>query len=595
MLPKKLKLNKELFDFSSLYKMLQIVWRSSKSLTIWRFSLQLVQSILPLIPIYLLKLLLDAFAVKGQYDFQYIIWILVGFAAVKIVSIIIGNIAAYIAMLQSDVVLDYMSKVVIGKAIETDLAYFDIDAYHDIYQRALGQEGRPLQVLGLTTQLMLNGFSLIAIVGLLFSLHWAVAFILFFIALPSAAIRWYFSQKSVRLQEKQTPMARRAGYFRNILTNANYAKEVRIFDYGQHLLDTFLNLRSIIRKERRELFVKQARTMSVAQSLEAVAIVGALGLIAKRAYAGLLSVGDIAMYYQLFQKGQSNINSVLKTLVAVQENKLYIQHLFDFLNLEQQIKSPSSPVPMPAKIDQLSLKNVHFTYPNTQKEVLTDISFTLKKGEIIAIVGENGSGKTTLVKLINRLYEQTKGEILFNNISYTQFELAALRQKITVIFQQFAKYYTTVKENIFLADIHTPANAARTKSAVNYAKATDFIDRLPQQLDTQLGRSFKNGEELSGGQWQKVALSRAFYKNADIIVLDEPTSFIDPIAEADIFDNLRSVAQDKILILITHRIYNLKMCDRILVMDKGRLVEQGSHPDLMQQGGLYATMFEKQQ
>ena len=586
---------KELLDFTSLYKMLQIVWQSSKSLTLWRFGLQLMLSILPLVPIYLLKLLLDAFAVRGQYDFDYVVWILVGFASVKILSIIIGNVANYIAMLQSDVVLDYMSKIVIGKAIKTDLAYFDIDAYHDIYQRALGQEGRPLQVLNLTTKLMLSGFSLLAIVGLLISLHWAVAFILFFIALPSAAIRWYYSGKSVRLQEKQTPMARRAGYFRNILTNANYAKEVRVFDYGQHLLDTFLKLRVIIRKERRQLFVHQARMLSVAQSLESIAIVGALGLIAKRAYLGLLSVGDIAMYYQLFQKGQSNINSLLGTLVAIQENKLYIQHLFDFLNLEQQIKSPASPVPMPQKINQLSLKSIYFTYPNTTKEILTDISVTLKKGEIIAIVGENGSGKTTLVKLINRLYKQNKGEILFNNIPSEKFDLVALRQKITVIFQQFAKYYTTVKENILLADINSPTDDVRTKLAIDYAKATDFIHRLPNQLDTQLGRSFKNGEELSGGQWQKMALSRAFYKNADIIILDEPTSFIDPIAESDIFDNLRVIAEDKILILITHRIYNLKMSDRILVMDKGKLVESGNHEDLIQQGGLYATMFEKQQ
>lgn len=190
---------KELLDFTSLYKMLQIVWQSSKSLTLWRFGLQLILSILPLVPIYLLKLLLDAFAVRGQYDFDYVVWILVGFASVKILSIIIGNVANYIAMLQSDVVLDYMSKIVIGKAIKTDLAYFDIDAYHDIYQRALGQEGRPLQVLNLTTKLMLSGFSLLAIVGLLISLHWAVAFILFFIALPSAAIRWYYSGKSVQI------------------------------------------------------------------------------------------------------------------------------------------------------------------------------------------------------------------------------------------------------------------------------------------------------------------------------------------------------------------------------------------------------------
>ena len=243
----------------------------------------------------------------------------------------------------------------------------------------------------------------------------------------------------------------------------------------------------------------------------------------------------------------------------------------------------------------MSIQNVYFTYPYTQKEVLRDISFEVKKGEIIAIVGENGSGKTTLVKLINRLYQPTKGQVSVNNISISRFDVEALRKKITVIFQQFAKYYTTVEENIQFADVHNNEQPTRLEKSVAYARADQFIDHLPAKQATQLGRIFENGEELSGGQWQKLALARAFYKEADIIVLDEPTSMIDPLAEDEIFANLRTVAKNKILLLITHRIYNLKMCDRILVMDKGRLVEMGSHQELMAQKGRYWTMFNKQQ
>lgn len=591
---KKFTFNKDLFDFSSIYQMLHIVWKSSKNLTIIRFGLQFLQAILPLVPIYLLKLLLDAFAEKGQYDFDYIVWILIGFAVVKILNIIIANIANYVGMLQSDIVIDYMSNIVITKALNTDLEYFDVDAYHDVYQRALGQQGRPLQVLGLVTRLMQSGISLIAIVGLLFTLHWGVALILFFIALPTAGIRWYFAEKTVRLREAQTHEERRAGYYRSILTNTHYAKEVRIFGYGAHLLKTFLNIRKTVRKEKRNLYIHQSKAMSIAQSLEAVAIIGALGIIAKRAYVGLLSVGDIAMYYQLFQKGQSNINSLLGTIVAIQENKLYIQHLFDFLNLEQKIIDPPFPKVMPKRIEELAVENLYFTYPKTTKQVLTNVSFSVKKGEILAIVGENGSGKTTLVKLLNRLYQQQQGNIKLNGIDTTQFEVVALRKKITVIFQQFAKYYTTVKENIAFADVHTPSSPERIQTAVAHSGAADFIDQLSLKTETQLGRSFKNGAELSGGQWQKLALSRAFYKDADLIILDEPTSFIDPIAEDEIFTNLRKVAADKILILITHRIYNLKMCDRILVMDKGKVVEMGSHEALVAKKGLYYAMFEKQ-
>lgn len=591
---KKVTLNKDLFDFSSIWQMLRIVWNSSKKLTILRFSLQFFQSILPLIPIYLLKLLLDAFVDKDQYSFDYIVWILVGFAVVKILNILIANIANYVAMLQSDIVIDYMSNIVISKAIHTDLEYFDVDAYHDVYQRALGQQGRPLQVLGLVTRLMQTSTSLLAIVGLLFTLHWGVALILFFIALPTAFIRWHYAEKTVRLREKQTPIERKAGYYRSILTNTQYAKEVRVFAYGKSLLDKFLKIRKTIRKENRNLYVNQSKSMGIAQSLEAVAIIGALGLIARRAFDGLLSVGDIAMYYQLFQKGQSNINSLLGTIVAVQENKLYIQHLFDFLELQPKIVDPPNPKNIPQQIEELTVQNIHFTYPKTTRKVIDNVSFSVKKGEILAIVGENGSGKTTLVKLLNRLYDQQQGRIQLNGIDTTEFELAPLRKKITVIFQQFAKYFTTVRENIEFADMQAVSTPKNLEQAAQFAGANGFIAELPQQFETQLGRSFLNGEELSGGQWQKIALSRAFYKEAGIIILDEPTSFIDPIAEDEIFTNLRTVAKNKILILITHRIYNLKMCDRILVMDKGKLVEIGNHEELIAQQGLYHKMFEKQ-
>jgi ATP-binding cassette subfamily B protein len=591
----KIKFNKELLDFSLIKRILKIVWDCSKGLTISRFILIGFQAILPLIPLYLMKLLLDAFATGQKPEFRYIVWVLVGFAAVKILSIIVSNVSSYVTMLHADVVADHMSNVVISKAIKTDMQYFDSDRYHDIFARAIGQSSsRPLTVLSTIMSLFQNLISLSAIAGLLFTLHWGIAIILFFVAIPAALIRWHFTEKTVELREQQTQRERRSGYLRGVLTGGGYAKELRVFDYGKVLLKQFLSLRTILRKEKRDLYWKQNATIGLAQSVEAVAIIAALGYIAVWAIRGLLSVGDIAMYYGAFQKGQSSINGLLKTFVSIHENKLFLGHLFEFLDLEPKILDDPTANPITKKIEVLEFDKVDFTYPETSKEILNNVSATFRKGEIIAIVGENGSGKTTAVKLINRLYEPTAGEIKVNGTNIRDLSLASYRKKLTVIFQHFSRYNASVTENIQYADVFQQLVPDHIKKASKSARASEFIERLPLKYQTQLGRSFRHGEELSGGQWQKIALSRAFYKNADIIVLDEPTSFIDPLAEEEIFNNLRSLTEDKILILITHRIYNLKIADKILVMDQGKIKEQGTHAELMAAKGLYAQMFESQ-
>jgi len=591
----KIRFNRELLDFTYIKRVLRLIWSCSRSLTIARFSLLIFQAILPLIPLYLMKLLLDSFSTAVKPSLRYIVWILVGFASVKIISIIVSNVSNYVNMLHADVVKDYMSNIVISKSIQTDLQYFDSDIYYDIFARAIGQSSsRPLAVLGTVMGLFQNGISLIAIAGLLFTLHWGITIILFFVAIPAALIRWYFTEKTVELREKQTQRDRRSGYLKGVLTGGGYAKEVRIFNFGKPLLKQFLDLRKILRKEKRDLYLKQNATVGVAQSIEAIAIIAALGYIANWALKGLLTVGDIAMYYGAFQKGQSNINGILRTFVSLHEHRLYLGHLFTFLDIEPKIIDTPQSVSIEEPIQSLEISNVDFTYPGTERMILKDISTTFQKGEFVAIVGENGSGKTTLIKLINRLYEPNAGSIKVNNVDIRNITLQSFRRKLTVIFQLFSKYNASVTENIQYADVFQKPDSLKIKQAAELAHSDKYIQKLPLQYETQLGRSFKHGEELSGGQWQKLALSRAFYKDADIIVLDEPTSFIDPLAEEDIFHNLRKMAEHKVLILITHRIYNLKMADRILVMDQGRIVEEGSHDDLIKLGGLYKEMFDKQ-
>jgi len=588
---------KQLLDLEGIRKILLIIWKTSKEYTIYRLIIVFFLAILPLIPLFLLKLLLDQFSnPEKALNTEFLVGILVAFAIVAVLRILISNLSQYINLLQSDVIQDKMASILINKSIKIDLEYFDSDAYHDIFQRALAQGGRiPLAVFSALISLVQNIITLLAIGTLLITLHWSVTIILFFIALPVAFIRYRYSEKTVALRVKQTQEERKSVYIKRVLTHTDYAKEVRVFNFGQYLLEQFLTLKYTLRKEKRELYRRQLTGVSLTQTAESVAIIGALSIIIFKAVKGFLSVGDIALYYTAFQKGQSSINSMLKSLILIHENRLYLDHIFDFLNLKEKITEPEAPLSMPLKINSLSIKKLNFTYPETNKKILKDINLEFETGKIYALVGENGSGKTTLVKLINRLYEPNSGEILINNQSnIKEFSIRELRNKMTVIFQYFAKYNFSVKENIGLSNINENLSEAKISKAAEFSRASKFIEKFEKKLDTKLGRSFKLGQELSGGQWQKIALARAFYKNADLIILDEPTSFIDPLSEDIIFNNLRKIGNDKILILITHRIYNLKAVDKIIVLDNGEIAEFGDHQSLLQQNGLYKTMFEKQ-
>ena len=587
----------QLYDLEGIRKILLIIWRTSRRYTIYRIITVIFLAILPLIPFYLLKLLLDHFANAGnEISTKYLMGLLMAFAIVAVLRILISNLSQYINLLQSDLIQDKMASILIHKSIKIDLEYFDSDSYHDIFQRALAQGGRiPLAVFTSLINLVQNLITLLAIGALLITLHWSVTIILFFIALPVAFIRYRYSEKTVELRVKQTQEERKASYIKRVLTNVEYAKEVRVFNFGKYFLDQFLQLKYILRKEKRELYKRQLMAVSLTQTAESVAIIGALAIIIMKAVKGLLSVGDIALYYTAFQKGQSSINSMLKSLVMIHENRLYLNHIFDFLDLEEKIIESESPLSMVPKINSFQVKNLNFTYPGTDKKILKDINLEFESGKIYALVGENGSGKTTLVKLINRLYEPTSGEILINHQSNVKdFSIRDLRNKMTVIFQYFAKYNFSIKENIGLSNIDIPMSESDISKAAELSNASKFIEKFDKKLNTKLGRSFRLGQELSGGQWQKIALARAFYKKADLIVLDEPTSFIDPLSEDAIFNNLRNIGADKILILITHRIYNLKTVDKIIVMDDGKIVEFGDHQCLLEQNGLYKSMFDKQ-
>jgi ATP-binding cassette subfamily B protein len=543
----------------------------------------------------MIKLIVDAVTNSSKTDFSEVIHYILVFGGIQLLQAILQNYRQLISETQQQLVSDYMSEVIIDKAVDIDISYYENAAYHNTFHQAQKQAlYRPVQILNNLTEFLSSTFLLISLAGLLFFLHWGIALILICFALPIAGVKWYYSRKLYEWERNRTELEREAAYLNHVLTSDSYAKEVRIFNLGEILKKRFTEVRKALFGEKFKINNQRAKAGVLAKSTEIIAMVLAYGYIAWNTFNGNSTIGDLVMYFQAFQKGQSAIQQLLQSVVGLYSNRLFLSHLFELLEVESLVKPPEKPIPLQNLENSIRLENVDFVYPNTEKKVLKNINLELKKGQIIAFVGENGSGKTTLIKLLCKLYHPNKGKILWDKIDFKNTSLSDLRQRISVIYQDFAKYQFSIGENIQIGDLASPLSEPARQSAAEKSGALRFIDKFPKGYDQILGGMFKKGSELSGGQWQKIALARAFYKDAEIIILDEPSSSIDPLAEAEIFEHFKTLAKDKILILVTHRLYNLKIADKIVVLNNGEIVEEGTHADLVEKKGLYLEMFEKQ-
>ena len=581
-----------------IYKAISFVWQSSQKLTIAQLVVLIVLSILPLVNLLLIKELVDEITLQANqpdFRFQQVLLITLGMGVVLLFINIMNIISQYIVTAQQQRVTDFMSSIIQSKSVEIDLEFYEDPKYHDTLHRAQNQGmGKPIQVLNSLISIIKNGLSLTAIAGLFIWLHWSIAIVLILSALPALFIKVFFAKKLYKWEKKITHAERESIYLNMMLTVDKFVKEVRIFNVSKVFMKRYSDLRSQIYSEKMTIVGKQSKAEIIAKTLEIIATIGIYLFVAYRAVLGTITAGGFVMYFQAFQKGQSSLKATLQSLASLYQNRLFLQYLFEFLDIKHKVQDPKSPMPLPRIEEKISFHDVDFQYPSSEREVLKNINLEFKKGEVVAIVGENGSGKTTLIKLLCRLYDVNEGTIRFDGKDIRAISLSDVRQKISVIFQDYSEYFLSAKENIQISNMHQPLDMERIKQSARNTGADRVIEALPLGYENMLGLRFIRGNQLSGGQWQKVALARAFYKEADIIVLDEPTSAIDPLAEYEIFERLKDFAKDKILVLITHRLYNLKMADRIVVMDKGEVIEQGSHHELVQQRGKYFQMFEKQ-
>ncbi len=579
----------------------RLVWSISPGWTIANIVLAVVQGLLPLLGILLLgKIVNTVTKFIGAADqaaaFRHIaFWI--GLAAVVgLVTAVARSVALLVTEAQTQIVTDFVSDLVHSKSIEVELQYYEDSKYYDLLQRAQQEAPyRPMSIIQDLLQVAQGLVTVAATLALLFKLSWVVGLIVLVAALPSAVVRLTFSGRLYRWQRSTTPADRQSSYLHWLLTDSSHAKEIRLFDLGTYFRDWFRVLRQTLRRQRLSITTKRSLADLVSAAIATLAVFGTFLYIAKRTIQGAMNIGTMVIYYTAFQTSLSALQQVLTGLAALYEDNLFMTYFHEFLALERTIEEPAHPRPMPRPITEgVVFDEVCFQYPETERTAIDRVSLYVKPGEVVALVGANGSGKTSLVKLLCRLYGPQSGKITIDGIDIAEFAINDLRREISVIFQDYAQYQLSVRKNIWIGNIAQPPDAAGVVEAARQAGADEAVSGLPNGYDTPLGKWFEDGEELSIGEWQKVALARAFYRDAGILVLDEPTSALDPVAEWNVFERIREIARDRAVILVSHRFSTVYRADRIYIMGKGSVVESGAHDELMALDGVYRRMYEVQ-
>jgi ATP-binding cassette subfamily B protein len=579
----------------------RLVWQATPGWTLANLLMQIIQGILPLAALYLMKLIVDgvmlsmtaADKTESFSQVMFFIGIAAGIALLYALCQLLANMANQAMSLA---VTDHVFDLMHAKSVEVDLEYYENPQYFDTLHRAQ-QEGpyRPTAIVNDLVRLVQNSVTLIAMAGLLITLHWIIAVILFVAVLPGIFVRIHYSNKLFQWQRQRTTTERQASYLNWILTGDIYAKEVRLFGLGDLLIERFSKLQKQLRVEKLILSQKQSMADFMAQTSATIAVFGSFAYIAYKTVYGHITLGDMVMFFKAFQRGLNAMRDLLGGMASLYEDNLFLSNLFDFLKLRPKVKESAHPTPLPIPIQQgIVFDSVSFQYPSTTRKVLEDISLTIAPGETVALVGRNGCGKTTLAKLICRLYDPQHGSISFDGIDLKEFEIRLLRREISVLFQDFVKYYLTANENIWFGNVDQPVDEQRIQTAADQAGVDELIRQLPHGYETILGKWFDNGEELSRGEWQKIALARAFLRKSQIILLDEPASSLDPRAEYEVFQRFKDLAAGATAIFISHRLSTVKMADRIFVMEKGKIVESGSYDELMEKKGSFAYLFDMQ-
>ncbi|HQS15431.1 ABC transporter ATP-binding protein [Reyranella sp.] len=588
---------------------LAMVWATSPTLTAATIALRLVRALLPVATLYIGKLIIDDVVMLVQLpdkpttlpqwlDSGHLnrLGLLLGAEfAVAVLADVLGRIVSLLDGLLAERVSTSSSVRLMEHAATLDLEDFEDAEFQDQLERARRQtSGR----MTLMSQLFSQAQDLVTVAslaaGLIVFAPWLIVLLL--VALVPAFLgEAHFNAKSYSLDFGRTPERRELDYVRQTAASAETAKEVKIFGLNGFLIDRYRRLATSFYEANRRLALRRAGWGGLFTTIGTIGYYFAYAYIAWRTLTGEFSVGDLTFLAGSFRRLRTLLESLLSGFSSVAGQALYLDDLFSFFEVQPEIHSPGNPLPFPKPIrDGFVFEDVGFIYPGAERWAVRHLSFTLKAGEVVALVGENGAGKTTLVKLLTRLYDPDEGRILLDGRDLRDYGLDELRGSMGVIFQDFVRYNLPAGDNIAVGRIEARGDRERIARAASRSQADEVIGRLAHGYDQMIGKRFKNGVELSGGEWQKIAIARAYMREAEVLILDEPTAALDARAEFEVFQRFKELSKGKTAVLISHRFSSVRMADRILVLAGGRVEAQGTHEQLLAQQGRYAELFELQ-
>ena len=585
----------QLASLSNLPRFFKLIWQTHPQMALGNLLLRLVKSLIPLAMLMVGKELIDEVILQASLDEQELgtLWWWIGMElALVVASEILNSSIILLDSLLGDLVSNKTSVALIRHAATLDLYQFEDPEFYDKLERARRQTNNRTLLMSQILSQVQDSITLVSLgAGLIAFNPWLIL-ILVLAVIPSFIGETRFNQLSYSLTRSWTPERRELDYLRYIGASDQTAKEVKIFNLSGFLEERFDRLSRRYYEANKALSVKRASWSLGLSFLSTLAYYGAYVFIALQAVQAIITIGTLTFLAGAFDRMRNMLQQILSRFSRIAESALYLQDLFDFFDLRSDIRSAPNAVPFPDKVKEgFTFHDVSFKYPGSERWAVRNLSFHLPVGKKLALVGENGAGKTTLVKLLARLYEPDSGYISVDGIDLRHIELHSLRDNIGIIFQDYVRFNLSAAENIAIGDILERDNEEKIVQAAEKSLADPMIRQLPQQYRQMLGKRFQDGTELSGGQWQKIALARAYLREAQLLILDEPTASLDARAEKEVFDRFAELISGKTAVLISHRFSTVRMADLILFLENGQLLEMGTHQSLLEAGGKYAELF----
>ena len=576
---------------------LHFVWESGPAVVFWNIAIRIIVAFLPVGIGIIGRFIIDGVnSIRMHQPLpDHFWWLVAGEMALAVLIGVLMRTVDYFDSLLADRYTHHVSVEVMRKAAALDVTVYEDPVFYDRLERARVQATDRLAMIQQMGRLIQQTVTAIAFSAVLVKYSPLLLFLLIGGIIPAFLGESHFAFLTYAKNFRQTPARRQMDYLRQVGGSKEAAKELKLFNLSDYLTNRFSGLSQQIYEENVALNRRRLFWGGLLAIVGQLGYYAAYGLSIYRTIEGRYTVGDLTLITTAIMQAMSNIQQVFSTASGVADQALFLTDLLAFFEMKPHVETKPNALPAPRPIQRgFEFRNVSFAYPGTTRRILSNFNFTLSLGERVALIGENGQGKTTVVKLITRLYDPTEGEILLDGVDLREYELADLHSEIGVIFQDFMRYEMTARENIAIGRVELPHTTNEIEFAANKSMASDVVGKLEHGYDQMLGRRFEGGVDLSGGEWQKIALARAYLRDAQLLILDEPTASLDARSEFEVFERFAELTLGKMALLISHRFSTVRMADRIVVLEGGRLVEEGSHGQLMALGGRYAAMFEMQ-